>query len=197
MKVNALLKKILFRKERKILEPVYIPVLSGTLLSGRRALITGGGKGIGYAIAKAFLEQGSEVCITGRDEKVLQEAVSGLSATGSRITYRVLDVTDTTSFDRTIQELIASWGMIDVLVNNAGVNDYAICPDVDVSAYDRVMDTNLRGAFFLSQVFVRKCVKRGKKNEYFERVFVFVFEAGSLSICFVEMGIKGDDGWVC
>ncbi len=88
-------------------------------LQGRVALITGGGTGIGFDIAKCFLASGATVIITGRREDVLKEAIANL---GAGAHYVVNDVADLSLTSQLVTGLVAQYGAIDILVNNAGIN---------------------------------------------------------------------------
>jgi gluconate 5-dehydrogenase len=88
-------------------------------LKGKRALVTGGGTGIGLGISKAFIEAGAEVVITGRREEVLQDAFKEL---GENVRYRVFDITNKKEIPAFIQDLETQFGGIDILVNNAGIH---------------------------------------------------------------------------
>ena len=125
------------------------------LLKGRCALITGGGSGIGYSIAEAFVNAGAFVVITGRNKDKLQAACAVLNAEGSQNAVGVpLDITKTdeiaTSFDRILKIIPSS--KIDILVNNAGVMGSFGVAKADEQMFQTVMDTNLKGPFFLSGV---------------------------------------------
>lgn len=126
--------------------PVYVPVLQSELLKGRTALITGGSGGIGYAIADAFLRAGSKVIISGRNKEKLDEAVSKLSSKGI-ISCVQIDNTEPASFGR----ILSGIGEFDILVNNAGYVGGGSFGSTVESEYDAVLDTNLKGAYFLSQ----------------------------------------------
>lgn len=133
--------------------------LPNKILFDRCALITGGTSGIGYAIAESFLRAGANVIITGRNEATLQKSVSSLRREFSHsviLGYR-LDNTDVSSFDPVFNSMLNACKKeniesIDILVNNAGINCQTM-PKVTESEYDTVMDTNLRGPYFLSQHF--------------------------------------------
>ena len=135
--------------------PVYVPVLQSELLKGRAALITGGSGGIGYAMAEAFLNAGARVIISGRNKAKLVEAVSRLSSKGN-ISCVQLDNTKPDSFDVVLSEI----GIFDILVNNAGYVGGGSFGSTSESEYDAVLDTNLKGAYFLSQ----EVAKRWKAN---------------------------------
>ena len=125
------------------------------LLKGRCALITGGTSGIGFAIAKAFLDAGASVVITGRSQERLGKACAALGCDG-RVYSCVLDNRNVESFASTFQSILdkirkREINDIDILVNNAGVLG-ACMPNADEETYDAVLDTNLKGVFFLSQL---------------------------------------------
>lgn len=124
-------------------------------LDGRRALVTGGGGGIGGAVADGLAELGAEVIATSRDR-----------ATAQRLAVRygtapcVLNVMDVGSMEDTI-ETVCAHGPIDILVNNAGVNRPASVLDVTEQIWDEVLGTNLKGAFFLAQTVASRMIERG------------------------------------
>lgn len=115
-------------------------------LSARRALVTGGGGGIGLAIAGALRSAGAAVAVAGRDESRLAEAARGIGGVAVR-----LDVRDEGDCARGVEEAAAALGGLDILVNNAGVEEVRASHAVDAALWDRIVDTNLRGAFFCAQ----------------------------------------------
>lgn len=154
--------KQVFKKAFKLVfakRPIYttaniVTLAHNELLKGRKALITGGTSGIGYAIAEAFLKSGANVCITGRNEERLVKAETTLNKYltigGGKICHLVLDNRDVSSFETKLKEALDLMGGLDILVNNAGVQGDAL-PNATEKAYDAVLDTNLKGVFFLSQ----------------------------------------------
>ena len=90
-------------------------------LTGKRALVTGGGSGIGLAVARLFLHEGARVAITGRDEAKLRRAADDLAA-GDRLIYRACDVSEPAQVEAAVRHVTERRGGIDVLVNNAGTN---------------------------------------------------------------------------
>jgi gluconate 5-dehydrogenase len=130
-------------------------------LAGKAAVVTGGGRGIGLAIAGALAQAGAAVALLGRDAAALEQACAGLAAGGASATHAVLDVADTGAIDAVFDGLLCRLGRIDVLVNNAGVEQ--VCPALDVSEalWDRIVDINLKGAFFCAQAAARRMAGGG------------------------------------
>lgn len=134
------------------------------LLKGRTALITGGTSGIGYAIAKAYLNAGANVIITGRSQDRISKACQRLSSetsTVNRINGIELDNTDVKSFNTKFEVIIklSPTHTVDILVNNAGVlgGHIALASEED---YDNILDTNLKGVFFLTKVVANHMKQR-------------------------------------
>lgn len=130
------------------------------LLKGRIALVTGGTSGIGYAIAKAFLQAGASVVITSRDEtKAIQAAIRLRPSAQHECTVLgiKLDNTKPNEFEPQIKNVEGLIGKIDILVNNAGIQGAQFGTATE-KEYDAVMNTNLKGTFFLSQLVARRMV---------------------------------------
>lgn len=152
-----------------------ISVTQNELLKGRCAIITGGTSGIGYAIAEAFVKSGCNVIITGRSKGRLDNTVSMLSQYNTKVEGFILDNTNVVSFGpifTQMQDAVAGQP-IDILVNNAGVN-FKGMPYTTEEEYDSVLDTNLKGAFFLSQIFGKYMVDNGIKGNipYFRNTII-------------------------
>ena len=147
-------KKSISRKMKKIV-PIYVPVLQNELLKDRKAIITGGTKGIGYEIAKSFLNSGANVIITGRNEETIDNAVKKLikeTNCEGNVFGVVLNNLDLSTFQKVFDECVKKVGMIDILVNNAGVNKGEPYGKITQENYDNTLNTNLRGTFMLSQI---------------------------------------------
>nr|WP_310618304.1 glucose 1-dehydrogenase [Pantoea cypripedii] len=132
-------------------------VLSTFSLAGKRALVTGATRGIGFALARALLQAGASVIITGRQQSTLTQAVSLLREESDNVTGLLLDVTQTSQ----IAQAIASIGNIDILVNNAGTEQ--VCPslEADEALWDTIVGTNLKGAFFCAQAAAKGMAASG------------------------------------
>lgn len=120
-------------------------------LKGKNVLITGGSKGLGFDIAKAFAIQGAHVTITGRQETFLEESVARLKEIQKECSYIVADMQDVNSVYAMVDEAVKRMGGLDILINNAGVNFPKPALEVTEEDWDQIIDTNLKGLFFCSQ----------------------------------------------
>jgi glucose 1-dehydrogenase len=125
-------------------------------LTGKKALVTGGSQGIGQAIAYRLAEEGADVVIdyVGHAETA-QEAVAEIKKLGRRALAIQANLDFVSEIQALIQKSVEALGGLDILVNNAGVEKRAPFWDVTEKDYDFVLDTNLKGAFFVTQAFVR------------------------------------------
>jgi NAD(P)-dependent dehydrogenase (short-subunit alcohol dehydrogenase family) len=131
-------------------------------LNGKIALITGGGRGLGKAMATALAEAGAEVALAGRTLATCQEAAAEIAAaTGRRVEAFTVDVTRSDDVTRLAAEVARSLGPIDILVNNAGNNIRGATPELSEADWDSVLDTNLKGPFLCSRLIGPEMVKRG------------------------------------
>ena len=142
------------------LVPVEVPVFHNTLLKGRRALITGGGSGIGLAIAEAYGRSGASVVLAGRTVSRLEDASHNLERLGVEVSVVDLDVCDVASFAGKLDTI----GDFDILVNNAGFVGGGVFGTTSEVDYNRVLETNLRGAYFLSQEVSSRWIKNKVKG---------------------------------
>lgn len=125
-------------------------VMTVGVLAGKHALVTGGGRGIGVAIAAALLEQGASVTIAGRDEIHLQKAVRQLQPKG-KISYATVDVTDSASVQQACEQAAMRLGRIDILINNAGQARSAPFHKTDAQLWQQMLAVNLTGTFHCTQ----------------------------------------------
>lgn len=132
-------------------------------LDGRAALVTGAGSGLGQGFAAALAEYGADVAVTelpGRLES-LAETVALIEAHGRRALAIELDVRDVSSCRAAVDQAHAELSRLDVLVNNAGVNRVQWATDVTEDNWDLVLDTDLKGAFFMAQAAGRRMIEAG------------------------------------
>ena len=135
------------------------PQPSPPQLSATVAVVTGGSRGIGLAIAGAFLERGARVIITGRDQQNLDQVAARFS-TGALLAVRA-DVGDADDARRAIDAAVERFGGIDVLVNNAGVGHFAHVAEMSVSDWRTIIDTNLSGVFYSCAAAIPHLKRRG------------------------------------
>ncbi len=129
-------------------------------LEKHRALVTGASRGIGRAIAEALAGAGADVAITARSLEGLKETAATISALGRKAIPLALDVSDASSSRDVVHSAAAALGGIDILVNNAGTEEVRPSLEVDEELWDRILDTNLKGAFFVAQA-AAKLMKGG------------------------------------
>jgi NAD(P)-dependent dehydrogenase (short-subunit alcohol dehydrogenase family) len=118
-------------------------------LKGLRALVTGGGSGIGEGIARRFVEEGAAVACLGRTASKLERVVGDLSRAGGKAVVVVADQSDEAAVKSAIARTVEALGGLDVLVNNAGVYHSGALSETDAKTLDRVLRTNLYGPFAL------------------------------------------------
>ena len=155
--VKAKLKRIVKGAVARKIPTPYPIVSGGGTLSGRCALITGGGSGIGYAIAEQFVKNKASVIITGRNEDKLKKAAEALKKItideNQKIYFFKMDISLTSEIDKTIDKIIKNIEnkTIDILVNNAGVSSGDNFGRASVEGFERVFKTNVEGTYFVSQ----------------------------------------------
>jgi 3-oxoacyl-[acyl-carrier protein] reductase len=120
-------------------------------LKGKKAIITGGSRGLGKATALAFAKEGIDVAITGRNEKSLQETVAELKALGVNATYAMFNVGNYEEVQKGIKQIIADFGSVDILVNNAGVAAFGSLNDMKVDQWSEIIQTNVMGMYFVTK----------------------------------------------
>lgn len=134
-----------------------LPTTPSFRLDGRRALVTGGGRGIGLACAAALAEAGAAVTLTARGSDEIEAAAAEIRATGGNAEAAALDVTDTAA----LHAFIAARGPFQVLVNNAGSNRPAHFLDVTEEDYDAIADLNIKSALFAAREVARGLIDAG------------------------------------
>lgn len=165
---------------QKIVKVPVAQIQYGGILEGKKVLITGGSRGLGYAIAKRCLEEKAVVTITGRSKEVLEEAKKSLGNPENLFVFEH-DVRQYDKDDELILNARRAMNGIDCLINNAGVSvhniDYSNCTE---EQWDRQMDTNLKGVYFLTQAYMKYYEEVGKKS-------------GKIINMVSERGLYGDD----
>ncbi len=127
-------------------------------LTGKVAVVTGTSRGLGQYMGRALARAGADLVITSRRKDVLEEFRAEIESMGRRVLPVELDVGDYDSIQRMADEACGTFGRIDVLVNNAGCNVRKNAVDVTWDDWNLVLDTNLRGTFFVSQAVVKRAM---------------------------------------
>ncbi len=135
--------------------PIELTPTPSFRLDGKRALVTGAGRGIGLAAASALAEAGAEVTLVSRSRGEIEEAAAAIRGCGHAAEAKVLDVTDLAA----VRAALEAAQPYDVLVNNAGTNRPAMLMDVTVEDFDAIFTLNVRAAFFVAQAAARRLVE--------------------------------------
>jgi len=132
-------------------------------LKHKIALVTGSSQGIGRAIAVRLAQEGADIVINALEEdEQARLTAEQIRVLGRRVCIVAADIAQVDNCRRLVRESVERMGRLDILVNNAGIEKRAAFLDVRKEDYDRVMQVNLRGAFFLAQAFVRHLVSSGR-----------------------------------
>ena len=132
-----------------------------TRLSGKVALITGGGTGIGRACALQFSREGARVAVAGRRREPLDAVVAEIQAAGGQALSANCDVAKSDQVERTIREVVAQFGALHVLVNNAGILHVGSVEETSEAEWDRLVDVDLKGVFLVSRAALPELRKSG------------------------------------
>jgi len=129
-------------------------------LDGRVAIVTGGSRGLGQEMAEGLAEAGASLMLCARRDEWLTPTVSAFRARGFRVEGMLCDVSKASDVQATVDKTIATYGKVDILINNAGVTWAAEPEDLPLEKWQRVVDVNLTGAFLFSQAAGRDMLKR-------------------------------------
>jgi 3-oxoacyl-[acyl-carrier protein] reductase len=130
-------------------------------LAGNIALVTGGSRGIGRAIALQLAKLGSSVVICGRDAKALTETEAQLKQCGSPVYSQIADVSRSADVNALVDKAQATLGPISILVNNAGIGLFGPAHEKSEADWDRVLNTNLKSVFLMSRAVAPSMIQRG------------------------------------
>ncbi|MGJ1430219.1 3-ketoacyl-ACP reductase [Sphingobacterium spiritivorum] len=120
-------------------------------LHNKKAIITGGGRGLGKATALALAAEGVSVGITGRNEENLKQTVKELEAFGVQAVYAVFDVADAGQVKSEVSKLIERLGGVDILINNAGIAEFGSFLDMDALRWQEILMTNVMGIYHVTK----------------------------------------------
>jgi NAD(P)-dependent dehydrogenase (short-subunit alcohol dehydrogenase family) len=129
--------------------------------TGKVAIVTGGGRGIGPAIALGFADAGADVVVTSRTKAELDQVVKDIEEMGGKGLAVAADIGKAADVKKIVNATVDKFGKIDILVNNAGYFPYNLFLDITEEEWDRVQDTNIKGQFLCAQAVARQMVKQG------------------------------------
>jgi 2-keto-3-deoxy-L-fuconate dehydrogenase len=130
-------------------------------LDGKTALVTGGGSGIGQAIAELFARQGARVVVVDLNEAAAQETTGRIAAAGGQASAHRCDVTRSAEVNATLDAVLAATGRLDVVINNAGIAHVGTIETTSEADFDRVLQVNVKGAYLVAKAAVERMVPRG------------------------------------
>ncbi|HZG73762.1 MAG TPA: glucose 1-dehydrogenase [Chondromyces sp.] len=143
---------------------MYIKNLPTFRLDNKVALVTGGSKGIGLAMAAALGAHGAHVVLASRKKEDLEKATDLLNSQGLSVSWQQVDVTNKEQIGAMFDDIIQKYGKIDILINNAGMNIRKPLTEIEESDWDQVLTTNLKGIFLVGQAAAKRMItqKSGK-----------------------------------
>lgn len=133
-------------------------------LTGKVALVTGASRGLGQQFARALAGAGADLVITSRTRDSLESFATEIRGTGRRVACIALDIRDHASIERGVADALGEIGQLDILVNNAGCNIRKPALDVTWEDWNTILDTNLRGTFFVAQAVARHMIERRARS---------------------------------
>lgn len=128
--------------------------MSTVSLENHVAVVTGASKGLGREMAEALAEAGAKVALVARNEELLSEVVRGIRARGGTAEYIMADVTDETAAAEVDQMVKEAFGVCDILINNAGINNRKPIEEMSLDEWHEILEVNLTGPFSMSRTFV-------------------------------------------
>jgi NAD(P)-dependent dehydrogenase (short-subunit alcohol dehydrogenase family) len=159
-------------------------------LSGKVAFVTGGGSGIGAAIAEAFVKKGAKVAVVDINDQVARAKADAL---GESALPFVCDVSNAASVNATVSSVVSAFGRIDILVNSAGVVYLAPAEDLSLEHWERTIDINLKGSFLVTQAVGKVMIAAGHGG----KIINLASQAGTVAIeehvayCASKFGVIG------
>ncbi|OGG28221.1 hypothetical protein A3A64_00575 [Candidatus Gottesmanbacteria bacterium RIFCSPLOWO2_01_FULL_48_11] len=152
-------------------------------LTGKVAFVTGASSGIGRASALALANQGAKVVVTARRLEKLQALAAEIKQRGHEALPLAMDVTKKEAIDAAIAETIKTFGRLDILLNNAGVAEFAAFLDMTEAQWDKTIDTNLKGYFWVSQAAAAHMAK----NKWGRIINIASIASGSVGVGFPQI----------
>lgn len=134
-------------------------------LSGKVAVVTGAGRGLGKAIAKVLADRGAHVVITDRELDPAEQAAASIRAAGGKASPISFDVAEPDQVEQAFEQIRAEFGRVDILINNAGIGDFVSFPEITPEKWDRMLNIHLKGSFNCCQA-----VLAGMKEQKYGKI---------------------------
>jgi gluconate 5-dehydrogenase len=178
-------------------------------LTGKVAIVTGGGRGIGKALAEVLAANGAHVTISGRNVQRLEETASELQAKGYQLAWQACDVAQVAENDAFVQSVIEERGRLDIMVNNAGISPiFKPSQFVTEEEWDEIVDINQKGLFFGCTAAARHMIERGGGGRIinvssmfgavgFARLSVYCATKGAIEQLTRTMALEWAKGGIC
>lgn len=126
----------------------------GTKLLGKNAIITGAGRGIGYAVAIALAKEGVNVGLIARSKEQLQEVVKEVESIGVNATFAIADVSNNEEVLKAAELITSELGTIDILINNAGIAKFGNFMDLEIAEWEKIIQVNLMGVYYVTRAIL-------------------------------------------
>jgi 3-oxoacyl-[acyl-carrier protein] reductase len=161
-------------------------------LTNQIAVVTGAGRGIGRAIALKFANEGAEVVVVSRTQENSEKVANEIGALGGKAWAFAVDVADSAAVSAAAEKILADCGKVDILVNNAGVTRDGLVMRMSDADWDTVLNTNLKGAFFVTKAFSRAMLKaRAGRIINISSVIGLIGNAGQSNYAASKAGLIG------
>ena len=162
-------------------------------LKNKKAIITGGGRGLGKATAIAFAKEGIDIAITGRNEEILKNTVAELETYGVKAIYAVFDVGNYEEVKTSIKDLIDRLGTVNILVNNAGVGGFGTFTEMPVEQWTEIIQTNLMGMYYVTKEVLPYLIANNEGDiEIFHRILALFCRSKLFYIFFFVFAREGN-----
>lgn len=167
------------------------------LLEGKIAVITGGSRGFGYAMAQAFAREGACVVLASRSKEAVEQAVADVVKTGAQAIGMPCDVGDLDQVRALSEHAITAFGRYDVWVNNAGLSaPYGPAADIPVSEFEKVVRTNILGVYYGSLIAIRYFLQNGGARRPFPGKVINILGEGATRPVPMQIGYAASKSWI-
>lgn len=136
-------------------------------IAGKKALVTGGARGLGKATALALAKEGVHVAITGRNEEQLKLTVNELKDLGVTATYAVFDISNLTAVQQAIEQLNQSFGQFDIVINNAGIASFGSLMEMSPDIWTDIINTNVLGSYYVTKAILPQLIQKNEGDIIF------------------------------